>query len=134
MTTVTLYPAHVAAATPARRERYVDFLRVFSLAVVMFGHWLMAAVQWRDGHLVAAVDVARWTFGVPLIGWANLGLVWLFAHQLGVAWREGTFALWSRRRLAVLAAAGLGALLVLTQLTGYPHSMVGGVGEVRSNM
>ncbi|HTJ74137.1 MAG TPA: acyltransferase [Acidimicrobiales bacterium] len=261
--TAALRPGQVAAATPARRERYVDFLRVFSLAVVMFGHWLMAAVQWRDGHLVAgnvleaapatqwltwifqimpvffivggfsntaswtaatrdatpygtwlgsrlarlvrpvlafaavwsgvvvgltvagidpaglrarsiaqplwflavyvvvvavapvmvaaqrrwgpavvlglagavaAVDLARWTFGAPLIGWANLGLVWLFAHQLGVAWRQGTFTPWSRGRLAVLAAAGLGALVVLTQLAGYPHSMVGGVGEARSNM
>jgi acyltransferase-like protein len=263
MTTLTLSPAQIGAATPARRERYVDFLRVFSLAVVMFGHWLMAAVQWRDGHLVAGnvleaapatqwltwifqimpvffivggfsntaswtaarrdatpygtwlgsrltrlvrpvlafalvwsgvvvgltvagidpaglrarsiaqplwflavyvvvvavaplmvaaqrrwgsavvlglaggvavVDVARWTFGVPLVGWANLGLVWLFAHQLGVAWREGAFAGWSRGRLAGMAALGLGALFVLTEVAGYPHSMVGGVGEARSNM
>ena len=50
---------------PARRERYVDFLRVFSLAVVMLGHWLMAAVEWRDGRLVAgnvleAAPAAQW--------------------------------------------------------------------------
>ena len=208
----------MAAATPTGRERYVDFLRVFSLAVVMLGHWLMAVVEWRDGRLhidnvlettpaarwltwifqimpvffivggfsnaaslaaarrdgkaygdwlrgrltrlvrpvlafalvwtafvtvlrllgadpaavragslaqplwflavyigvvalapalvraqarwgaavpvalglsVAAVDVARWVFGVPLIGWVNFSLVWLFAHQLGVMWRKG---------------------------------------------
>src|SRR5579885_598830 len=55
MTTLTAppRPAELAAATPARRERYVDFLRVFSLAVVMFGHWLMAAVEWHDGRLLA---------------------------------------------------------------------------------
>src|SRR4051794_7845537 len=57
MTTLTAAPqsrsAALAAATPARRERYVDFLRVFSLAVVMLGHWLMAAIEWRDGRLVA---------------------------------------------------------------------------------
>ena len=34
--------AELAARTPADRDRYVDFLRVFSLAVVVFGHWLMA--------------------------------------------------------------------------------------------
>lgn len=252
----------VAGATPARRERYVDFLRVFSLAVVMLGHWLMAAVEWRDGRLVAGnvleaapasqwltwvfqvmpvffvvggfsntaswtaavrdgrgygewlgsrlvrlarpvlafavvwcgvvvaltmagvdpasvrarsiaqplwflavyvlvvavapamvaaqrrwgwavpvalaggvalVDLARWPLGVPLVGWANLALVWLFAHQLGVAWRDGALRTWSRRRLVGLAALGLGGLFVLTGAGGYPHSMVGGVGEARSN-
>ena len=283
MTTLTAVPPSataLAAATPATRERYVDFLRVFSLAVVMLGHWLMAAVEWRDGRLVAGnileaapaaqwltwvfqimpvffvvggfsntaswtaavrdgkgygtwlagrlvrlvrpvlvfallwsavagaltlagvspasvragsiaqplwflavyvvvvavapvmiaaqrrfgwgvtvglaagvavVDLARWPFGVPMVGWANLALVWLFAHQLGVAWREGGVAPsgaptgvapsgapsgvagWSRRRVVVLAAAGLGGLFLLTGPAGYPHSMVGGVGEVRSN-
>lgn len=265
MTTLTAVPPSagaLAAATPARRDRYVDFLRVFSLAVVMFGHWLMAAVEWRDGRLVAGnvleaapaaqwltwvfqimpvffvvggfsntaswtaavrdgrgygawlggrlarlvrpvlvfavvwsavvvalaaagvdpasvrarsiaqplwflavyvvvvaaapvmiaaqrrvgwavsaglaagvalVDLARWPMGVPFVGWANLALVWLFAHQLGIAWRDGGVGGWSRRRLALLAATGLGALLVLTRLAGYPHSMVGGVGEARSN-
>src|SRR3954463_2404845 len=55
----------IPAATPARRERYVDFLRVFSLAVVMLGHWLMAAVEWRGGRLVAgnvlqAAPASQW--------------------------------------------------------------------------
>src|SRR3954454_9054206 len=70
MTTLTLSPTQVAAATPARRERYVDFLRVFSLAVVMFGHWLMAAVQWRDGHLVAGNVLEA----APATQW----LTWIF--------------------------------------------------------
>jgi hypothetical protein len=262
MTTLTaLRPSDLSAATPARRERYVDFLRVFSLAVVMLGHWLMAAVEWRDGRLVAGnvleaapaaqwltwvfqimpvffvvggfantaswsaavrdgrgygewlagrlvrlvrpvlvfaavwsaavvslaaagvspgavragsiaqplwflavyvvvvaaapamvatqarfgwaavvglaagvalVDLLRWPLGVPLVGWANLALVWLFAHQVGVAWRTGAFGGWSRRRLAALALAGLGGLLVLTGAGGYGRSMVG-VGGGRSN-
>src|SRR5689334_7562640 len=34
----------IAAATPVARDRYVDFLRVASLATVVLGHWLMAAV------------------------------------------------------------------------------------------
>ncbi|MFD3457383.1 acyltransferase [Streptomyces sp. NPDC058691] len=41
--------AALAAATPASRDRYVDFLRVASLATVVLGHWLMAAVSTRDG-------------------------------------------------------------------------------------
>lgn len=265
--TATLTPprpaaAQLAALTPLRRDRYVDFLRAFSLAVVMFGHWLMAAVVWngdslraanvlettpwarwltwafqvmpvffivggfantaswtaarRDGKgygtwlgvrlarlvrpvlafavvwtgaaaaisvagiepaalragsiaqplwflavyvavvavapsmvraqqrwgaavvctlgaAVAAVDIARWWFDVPFVGWANLGLVWLFAHQLGIAWRHGTIGAWPRHRHAALALAGFAGLLALTQLAGYPDSMVGGVGEARSN-
>ncbi|HVL06358.1 MAG TPA: acyltransferase [Acidimicrobiales bacterium] len=262
MTTVTApRPTSVAAATPARRERYIDFLRVFSLAVVMLGHWLMAAVEWRDGRLVAgnvleaapaaqwltwlfqimpvffvvggfantaswaaacrdgrgygewlagrltrlvrpvlvfatvwaalavglmaagvapaavragsiaqplwflavyvvvvavapamvaaqrrwawgvtlalaagvaAVDLLRWPLGVPVVGWLNLALVWLFAHQLGVAWRSGAMVPWSRRRMWVLAGVGLGGLFVLTSAAGYGRSMVG-VGGGRSN-
>ncbi|MGI8684983.1 MAG: acyltransferase family protein [Acidimicrobiales bacterium] len=252
----------VAAATSPDRQRYVDFLRVASLAVVVLGHWLMAVIEWRDGHLVtgnvletapaaqwltwalqvmpvfffvggfantaswtaavrdgrgygqwlggrltrllrpvlvfalvwtaavvglrlagvdpatvragsiaqplwflavyamvvtvapamvaahrrwgadvplalagavAVVDVARWRVGLPLVGWANLALVWLFAHQLGVVWRAGSMAPWSRHRLAALAALGLATLVALTAAFGYPHSMVGGVGETRSN-
>ncbi|MDQ4098044.1 MAG: acyltransferase, partial [Actinomycetota bacterium] len=255
-------PAELDAATPATRDRYVDFLRVASLAVVMLGHWLMAALVWEDGRLratniletaqaaqwltwlfqimpvffivggfansvswvstvrkggtygawlssrltrlirpvlafalvwtalvmalrlagvnpravrassiaqpvwflavyvavvalapimvaahrrwgwgvpaalgagVALVDLARWPLGVPLVGWANLALVWLFAHQIGVAWQSGAVATWSRRRLVGLAVAGLGTVIVLTELAGYSHSMVGGVGESRSN-
>ena len=38
---------------------------------------------------VAGVDLLGGRCGVPLVGWLNLGLVWLFAHQLGVAWRDG---------------------------------------------
>ncbi len=260
--TAPLPPSAVAAATPSSRERYVDFLRVFSLAVVMLGHWLMAVVEWHDGRLVAGnileaapaaqwltwmfqimpvfflvggfsntaswtaaardgrgygawlgsrltrlvrpvlafvvvwsgavvaltvagvapasvragsiaqplwflavyvvvvavaplmvaaqrrwgwgvsvalaagvalVDLARWPLGVPFIGWANMALVWLFAHQLGVAWRDGALAGWSRRRTLLLAGVGLGGLVVLTGAGGYPHSMVGGVGEARTN-
>jgi hypothetical protein len=254
--------AQLAATTPSGRDRYVDFLRVLSLAVVILGHWLMAVIVWGGGRLhvanvlestpaarwltwffqimpvffvvggfsnaaslaaarrdgkaygdwlrgrltrlvrpvlafglvwtaavavlrlvgidpatvragslaqplwflgvyigvvalapamvqaharwglsvpitlgsaVAAVDVARWVFGVPLVGWLNFALVWLFAHQLGVLWREGPVATWSRRRFLVLAAGGLAGLVVLTQALGYPVSMVGGVGEARSN-
>ncbi|MGH9280800.1 MAG: acyltransferase family protein [Acidimicrobiales bacterium] len=253
-------PSDLAAATPAHRDRYVDFLRALSLAVVMLGHWLMASVVWDGGGLrtsnvlevspwarwltwifqvmpvffivggfantaswtaaqrdgkgygtwlgvrlarlvrpvlaftavwtaaavalqlagiapadlrasaiaqplwflavyvavvavapamikahhrwgvlaavvlgasVAAVDVARWTFGVPYVGWLNLGLVWLFAHQIGIVWRERGGL--SRRGALTLSLAGFAGLLLLTQVAGYPDSMVGGVGEARSN-
>ncbi|HEX7277533.1 MAG TPA: acyltransferase [Acidimicrobiales bacterium] len=260
--TLTRSAGDLAAATPTTRDRYVDFLRVASLAVVMLGHWLMAVVVWADGRIhtsnvlevtpsarwltwvfqvmpvffivggfsnsaslaaarrkgttygtwlgsrlrrlvrpvlafavvwtaaaavmvaagldpkglragsiaqplwflavyvvvvaaapamvaaqerwgagvalglgmaVLAIDVARWGFGVPMVGWLNLGLVWLFAHQLGVAWRTGSVGTWSRGRLTVVAAAGLGTLVVLTSTFGYPGSMVGGVEAGKTN-
>lgn len=54
--------ASLAAATPASRDRYVDFLRAFSIAVVVLGHWLMAAVTF-DGsgfHADNALASMRW--------------------------------------------------------------------------
>lgn len=41
----------IAEATPAGRDRYVDLLRVFSICVVVLGHWLIAAIYWRDGEI-----------------------------------------------------------------------------------
>jgi len=261
-TTLTRSAGDLAKATPRTRERYIDFLRVASLAVVMLGHWLMAVVVWTDGRLqtanvlevtpsarwltwlfqvmpvffivggfsnsaslaaarrdgvtygtwlgsrlrrlvrpvlafavvwavvvaamvaaglnprdlragsiaqplwflavyvvvvaaaplmvaaqerwggrvtialaatVLVVDVARWALGVPVVGWLNLGVVWLFAHQLGVAWRAGSVTSWSRGRIVLLAAAGMGTLVVLTSWFGYPGSMVGGVEAGKTN-
>ncbi len=260
--TLTRTAGDLAAATPSTRDRYVDFLRVASLAVVMLGHWLMAVVVWADGRIhtsnvlevtpsaqwltwvfqvmpvffivggfsnsaslaaarrkgttygtwlgsrlrrlvrpvmafavvwtvaaaamvaaglepkglragsiaqplwflavyvvvvaaapmmaaaqrrwgsgvtlglgaaVLVIDVARWGFGVPFVGWLNLGLVWLFAHQLGIVWRTGSVGTWSRGRLALVAAAGMGTLVVLTSTFGYPGSMVGGIEAGRTN-
>lgn len=34
-----------------RRDRYVDFLRIFSLAMVIVGHWLATLVTWEEGTL-----------------------------------------------------------------------------------
>jgi hypothetical protein len=42
--TMILSTADLAARTPESRDRYVDLLRVGSLAVVIVGHWLMAVV------------------------------------------------------------------------------------------
>ncbi|HEX8771391.1 MAG TPA: acyltransferase [Acidimicrobiales bacterium] len=263
MTTIIRSAPQLAATTPARRDHYVDFLRVASLGIVIIGHWLMAAVVWDNGHLsasnvlestpgaawltwlfqimpvffvvggfanaaswagatrkgvpygtwlasrlsrlvrpvlvfavvwaaallclsmagvgatsvgassiaqplwflavyvgivavapvmveaqhrwgwgvlfvlgagVTVVDLARWPLAVPYIGWLNLALVWLFVHQLGLAWRGGAVTSWSRQRALAMGLAGLGAVVLLSQVGGYPRSMVGGLGEVRSNV
>jgi hypothetical protein len=49
MTATSTTASDLARQTPSSRDRYVDFLRLFSIAVVVLGHWLMAVVTWR-GH------------------------------------------------------------------------------------
>ncbi|MGH8875030.1 MAG: hypothetical protein ACRDVM_07250, partial [Acidimicrobiia bacterium] len=39
-------------AAVTERNRYVDFLRVASIAVVVLGHWLMAVIAWEGGRIV----------------------------------------------------------------------------------
>jgi hypothetical protein len=53
----------LAARTPARRNRYVDFLRAASIAVVVLGHWLMAAPTVEGGDLTLRhmLEVAPWS-------------------------------------------------------------------------
>jgi fucose 4-O-acetylase-like acetyltransferase len=258
--------AALVAATPGTRDRYVDFLRAFSIAVVVFGHWLMTVVYLNDGKLSGAsllevvpwawaatwflqvmplfffvggfsnltswtaherragtyfgfvagrvarlmrpsavfigvwlagavlleiaapataadlqpalaivakplwfiavylvvvamapamlwlhrtygarvplmmiscavvVDVLRIAGGLPLVGWLNFVFVWLFAHQLGFFYADGSLANWGRRRLAGLAAFGMGALVILTAFGPYSPSMVGMAdGRVSNN-
>src|SRR5258705_13812729 len=80
MTSTTL-----AATTPATRDRYVDLLRVASLATVILGHWLMAApVVAADGSvrvtnvlaLVPALQPLTWLFQIMPVFF----LVGGFAH------------------------------------------------------
>ncbi|WP_211328732.1 acyltransferase family protein [Thermomonospora umbrina] len=51
--------ADLAARTPRDRDRYVDLLRVFSLATVVAGHWLMAVLATGpDGRVRAGNALA----------------------------------------------------------------------------
>ncbi len=59
----------LAARTPGTRDRYIDLLRVASLATVVLGHWLMAAVTAGGsvGNLLAVVpelQVLTWALQV----------------------------------------------------------------------
>src|SRR5256885_932811 len=137
------------------RDRYVDLLRVMSLGVVVLGHWLMAVVvagrggagpaghgagggagrrggtRGLSGAAAVAVDVARFGFGVPLVGYANVAFVWLAVHQVGFLYADGRLRGWIGPAMAV---GGLAATVALTSVGGYPVSMVGVPGEPVSNM
>lgn len=62
-TTGGTQPSELAAATPNTRDRYIDLLRVISLATVIVGHWLMAVVTLDpDGGIRAsnALEAVTW--------------------------------------------------------------------------
>lgn len=58
----------LAAKTPATRDRYVDFLRAFSITVVVIGHWTIALIIWENGRISIrnAIGVTR---GLWLATW-----------------------------------------------------------------
>ena len=52
--------------TPADRDRYMDFLRAFSILVVVVGHWLIGMIYWRDGVIGtrSAIGVTNWAWAL----------------------------------------------------------------------
>ncbi len=59
----------LVAATPANRDRYVDFLRAMSILAVVIGHWFIAIIVWEAGRISVdnAVGLQR---GLWLVTWA----------------------------------------------------------------
>jgi hypothetical protein len=112
---------HMAEDTPPERNRVVDLLRAASILVVVFGHWLMAAVTVDDGELVAGhlLVLADWTHPLTWVfqvmpvfflvgGYAN-GLSWRSAQR-----REESYGSWLRSRLRRLTLPVVPLLLFWT--------------------
>jgi hypothetical protein len=110
-----------ADATPSDRNRVVDLLRALSILVVVFGHWLMAAVTIENGELVAGhlLILADWTHPLTWLfqvmpvfflvgGYAN-GLSWRSAQR-----RDETYGGWLRARLRRLTLPVVPLLLFWT--------------------
>jgi peptidoglycan/LPS O-acetylase OafA/YrhL len=72
--------------------------------------------------------------GESVAGLAGSACVWLFCHQLGYFWRDGTLLAAGRRRAGALVAVGVGGLVVLTAVGPYPAAMVATRGGGTSNM
>ncbi|MFW5471640.1 acyltransferase family protein [Knoellia sp. CPCC 206435] len=109
----------LAVSTPAQRNRVVDLLRAGAIVVVVLGHWLMAAVQVRNGdlevgHLLALAPWTHpltWVFQVMPVfflvgGYAN-GLSWRSARR-----RDLPYAAWLRARLRRLLVPVVPLLVV----------------------
>ena len=111
----------MAAATPATRNRVVDLVRVASILVVVFGHWLMAAITFEGGEIVPGhlLELAEWSHPLtwvfqvmPLfffVGGYSNALSWRSARQ-----REEGYGTWLRARLRRLALPVVPLLLFWT--------------------
>jgi hypothetical protein len=122
----------VVALAPAMLRLH----RRFGPAVAV---WLALAAATADlaSRAADAVDVTGPVGALPgldRLGDLNFLLVWLFAHQLGFLYADGTFPGWPRRAHLAMAAGGLAALTVLTASGAWPRSMVGLPGDPVSNM
>ena len=95
----------VDAATPASRNRVVDFLRAAAITVVVLGHWTIIAVDPDGGILPHGVlDGATWTHPLTwlfqvmpiffLVGGYSNGLSWRSARRKEIGYAE-----WLRTRL-----------------------------------
>jgi hypothetical protein len=111
----------LADSTPPQRNRVVDLLRAASILVVVFGHWLMAAISIVDGELVPGhlLLLADWTHPLTWVfqvmpvfflvgGYAN-GLSWRSARRRGEAYGG-----WLRSRLRRLILPVVPLLLLWT--------------------
>jgi len=118
----------LAAATPAERNRYVDFLRAVSILAVITGHWLVATVYYADGSFTGGkltevqpgTQWLTWIFQVMPIffivgGYAN-------AVSLESAKRKGTdYAGWLSARLNRLVTPLLMLILFWGAISAVLH-------------
>ncbi|WP_234106899.1 acyltransferase family protein, partial [Streptomyces venezuelae] len=121
----------LAAATPATRDRYVDLLRVASLAVVLLGHWLMAAVtaDGQVGNLLAVVpglQVVTWAFQVMPVFFFVGGFSHALAHRSRPRYAAFLRARLQRLLRPTMVFVGVwGAAALVLQLSGADGGLTG---------
>ncbi|MER7949065.1 acyltransferase [Streptomyces sp. NPDC096079] len=121
----------LAAATPASRDRYVDLLRVASLAVVVLGHWLMAAVtaDGQVGNLLAVVpelQAVTWVFQVMPVFFFVGGFSHALAHRSRPRYAAFLRARLQRLLRPTMVFVGVwGAAALVLQLSGADGGLTG---------
>lgn len=124
-------------------------------SVVFVPLWFLAAylpvvalvpltARWHDraggagvavlGAAAIGLDLVRVYADAPAFAPLSTALVWLFAHQVGYLWRDGTAAAWGTRGALLLVACALAGLTMLTTVGPYSASMVALRTEQVSNM
>lgn len=83
---------------------------------------------------VVVVDLLRFVAAIPYVSWANVAFVWLFVHQLGFFYADGSLVRAPKWIHVAMGIGGLLALVFLTNIGVYPRSMVGTGTEEISNM
>ncbi|MDX1824928.1 MAG: acyltransferase, partial [Thiohalomonadales bacterium] len=79
----------------------------------------------------ALFDLIAYVVEQPALRWANYGFVWLAVHQLGFMWQDNRLG--GVRQALLLAVGGLGLLILLITVFGYPLSMLTVPGQEFSN-
>jgi fucose 4-O-acetylase-like acetyltransferase len=109
----------MAEATPPTRNRVVDLIRVLSILVVVFGHWLMAAITIEDGEIVPGhlLELADWTHPLTWVFQVMPLFFFVGGYSNALSWRSAgkrgeTYGLWLRARLRRLALPVVPLLLV----------------------
>lgn len=121
----------MALKAPAERNRYVDFLRAFSILAVVIGHWLVAAPYIeggavQGGHLLGILPWTQWlTWGfqvMPIffvVGGFSNGVAWAASLRKG-----DSYASWMTGRLQRLVSPVL-PLFLLWALFAFFGTMMG---------
>ncbi len=110
----------MAEQAPPERNRYVDFLRAFSILAVVIGHWLVAAPYIDEsgavqgGHLLGILPWSQWlTWGFQvmpiffLVGGYSNGVSWASTRDKG-----GHYSDWFASRIQRLIKPVFPVLLV----------------------
>lgn len=111
----------MADATPSDRNKAVDALRAASILVVVFGHWLMAAVTVDDGEIVAGhlLEMTTWTHPATWLLQVMPVFFVVGGYANGVSWRHARdrgepYGGWLRNRLRRLILPVVPLLVVWT--------------------
>ena len=111
----------MALKAPPERNRYVDFLRAFSILAVVVGHWLVAAPYMQDGsvqggHLLGILPWTQWlTWGFQvmpiffLVGGFSNALSWAANRRSG-----GSYSAWFSSRVQRLINPVLPLFIIWT--------------------
>ena len=135
-------PAEVVYAGAMAATVPLWFMAVYLVltALAPFTHRWWRAVGMRSlgvlAVLAVAVDLARFAFDVPGVGYVNFLVVWGAVHQLGYWWaeRDETARPVPREVGALTAGCALALLIAVTWIGWYPVAMVGVPGAGLTNM